>query len=310
MHRSVQCCAALVALASLAGGAGCVVRVESQAYTAREEKRFRVDGQPEVTLATFDGPIEVRAWDRPEVLIEIEKSAAAKEVADRIRVLAEQEGNRIRVEARQPDSSEWIFGVMVNNQRQAKLVASVPRSCSLFARTGDGSISVERVSGRIELRSGDGSIRGLDLDGEIAIDTGDGSIKLDNVNGAVDLRSGDGTIVADGKLAVVNASTSDGSIHLRVAPGSTLARDWEVTTGDGAIVVALPDQLDAELDAQTGDGSVRMDTTLESATIEKIASAGAADDDSERRILRAKVGAGGPLIRIRTGDGSINLKRY
>lgn len=312
MDQPARCCAAILAFVSLLGAGGCVVRVESQAYTAREEKRFTVEGRPEVTLATFDGPIEVRAWERADVLVEIEKAASVKEIADRIKIVAEQEGNRIRVEARQPDSHQWSFGVMTDNRRQAKIVASVPRNCSLFARTGDGSISVERISGRIELRSGDGSIRGVDLDGDVAVDTGDGSIKLDDVNGVLDLRSGDGTIVAAGQMTAVNASTSDGSIHLRVAPGSTLARDWELTTGDGAIVLSLPDRLDAELDAQTGDGSVRLDENLTGAAVEQAsASEGGGDRyHGRRRVLRAKMGAGGPLIRIRTGDGSISLKRY
>lgn len=314
MHCSAR--AGVLATAALAGLlpsiSGCVVRVESEAYTSREEKRFVVHGRPEVTLATFDGPIEVRAWDRPEVLIEVEKTASDKQVAEGIRVLVEQDGDRVRVEARQPDSTEWVFGVMAQSSRRARILATLPRSCQLFARTADGPITVERLSGRIELRSGDGSVRGIDLDGEIAVDTGDGSIRLDAVNGVLDLRSGDGAITAAGKLSAVTASTSDGSIQLKAAPGSSLSRDWELTTGDGTIVLWIPDGFNAELDAQTGDGVVHVDETLgqQAVIATESTSHDEENDEATKRVLRARLGGGGPLVRIRTGDGSVSIKRY
>ena len=52
---------------------GCVVGVDSQGQIVREEKRFKVDGAPDLRLTTFDGAIEVRGTDGSEVLVEIEK---------------------------------------------------------------------------------------------------------------------------------------------------------------------------------------------------------------------------------------------
>src|SRR5262245_45127319 len=51
----------LAAFAALAAtGAGCVdiVATAGVGYVEREEKRFSVQGRPEVTLSTFDGAIE------------------------------------------------------------------------------------------------------------------------------------------------------------------------------------------------------------------------------------------------------------
>jgi hypothetical protein len=59
-------------LAPLALGA-CVVKVDSNDFRAREEKRFEVSGAPDIDLSTFDGPIDVRGWDRDEVFVEVEK---------------------------------------------------------------------------------------------------------------------------------------------------------------------------------------------------------------------------------------------
>ena len=53
--------------------AGCVVAVDSHSEIVREEKRFTVQGTPDLRVATFDGSIQIQAWDKPGVLVEIEK---------------------------------------------------------------------------------------------------------------------------------------------------------------------------------------------------------------------------------------------
>jgi hypothetical protein len=72
--------------------------------------------------------------------------------------------------------------------------------------------------------------------------------------------------------------------------------DWDLTTGDGAVTVYLPADFGAELDAHTGDGSIRNDMAL------------GAGSDNSRRTLRGRIGAGGHQLKIRTGDGAIRIK--
>jgi hypothetical protein len=49
---------------------GCIVAgADSGWVTQRDEKRFNVEGKPEVVLATFDGAIEIQSWDRPDVMV-------------------------------------------------------------------------------------------------------------------------------------------------------------------------------------------------------------------------------------------------
>jgi len=276
----------------------CVVQVESKDYTAREERRFTVSGTPDLTLVTFDGPVEVRAWDRPEVLVEIHKAGSSKEAVDAIAVLAEQEGGRVRVEAREPSHTEWSIGGL-QASRQARLVASVPRTCNVLARSGDGSIHAERVSGRLELRTGDGTVRGLGLDGDIRIETGDGSVKLQDVNGAVDVHTGDGSIFASGQLKAIRAETGDGSISLTATPGSAMTDTWNISTSDGGVVIAVPEQFGADIDALTKDGVIRVDESLGASSV----------PTGDRRTLRATIGSGGRVLRIRTNDGTITIRK-
>jgi hypothetical protein len=60
-------------------GTACTVTSDSRSHIAREEKRFTVSETSEVRLTTFDGSIEVRSWDRPEVRVEIEKRGPTKD---------------------------------------------------------------------------------------------------------------------------------------------------------------------------------------------------------------------------------------
>jgi hypothetical protein len=284
-------------MALLAGAAicsSCVVSFDNQAYTAREERRFEVSASPELSLVSFDGSIEVRAWDRAEIVVEIERRAADREAAESIETIAEQRGNKVFVEARRPEAGRFRLGRMPS----ARLVASVPRNCDVTARTADGSISIERVTGRIELRTGDGRIRGNDLAGHLTAFTNDGSIRLEAVQGEVDVETGDGSVWVSGRLAALKAHSDDGSVSVRAETGSAMTADWAISTSDGRIVLELPGGFGAELDAVTGDGSVRVDEAL---ALEVLG-------EASRRSVRGAIGSGGRTLRLRTGDGSVTVR--
>jgi len=278
-----------------ATGAACVdiVATGGAGYIEREEKRFPVAGRPQITLSTFDGAIEVRTWEQPEVLVEIEKRALDKDLIGDIEVRTEQDGSQITVEVRMKSgSSAWGL------HRSARLKVSLPASSDLTAKTGDGAIDVERVSGRIDLRSGDGAIRGQELSGDVTARTGDGSIRLDRIDGRLDLDTGDGSIVAAGTFTRLRVRSGDGSVRIHVERGSTALEDWDVVTGDGPVTIDLPERFDAELDAHTGDGHVEVSGRILSQATE-----------STRRANRGRLGEGGHSLNLRSGDGSIRVGR-
>lgn len=292
---------AAIAAATLLAGPACVDIVGSDLgkYMERDEKRFTVSGKPDVDLSTFDGSIEVRPWDKSDVLVVIEKRGRDKSDVATIDVHAEQAGNRITVEVREPKNGRH-FNIGWNNGRSAKLIVSVPASANIAAKSGDGSIDIERLSGNLDLRSGDGSIHARDITGDLKVHTGDGSIKLDGLTGALDADTGDGGITASGKFTGLKTRSGDGSVTIHAAPGSAASADWDVVTGDGSVVVELPDGFGAELDAHTGDGSVQ----LQNVTLSNVS--GRLDRNSAKGTL----GSGGRTLRVRTGDGSITLRRF
>jgi hypothetical protein len=289
----------LVLLIGLAAASSsCVLSLDSSSVqeTSRVEKRFSVTGTPDLSLITFDGSIEIRAWDRSEVVVEVEKRGVDKAELETIEIKVDQSGDRISIEARKPPGGRAM--IRLGPSPSAKIIASVPQKCNVLARSGDGSISIERVSGKVELDTGDGSVRGSDLVGQLRAHTGDGSMKFESVTGPADIDSGDGSVSLSGKLPAVRLRTGDGSVSLRAEAGSVMSDDWEIRTGDGGVTVELPDPFNAELDASSGGGSVRVqDLNL------------TVSGEQGKREVRGRLGSGGHVLKVRTGDGTVSIRR-
>lgn len=269
---------AVLAFAALLASSGCVLDATVEyKIVEQEHKRFTVAGRPEVTVSTFDGSIEVRPWDQDAVDVTIEKRGPTRESLDDLVVSATQSGNRVVVEVKSRRRGGWHFGMSPN----ARLTVAVPAATDLQARSGDGSIDVERVNGRVDLSSGDGSIRARQLNGDVSVHTGDGSVAL------------------DGRFAALTARSGDGSVRIRAESGSSPSADWVVTTGDGSITLEIPEGFNGQLDAHTGDGRVH----VEDLTVSNVSG------EIRGNSLRGSLGSGGKLVKLRTGDGSITLRR-
>jgi hypothetical protein len=286
--------AAVPALIAAVFGSGCAINLSAEQWVGKEDKSFAVTGTPELSLKTFDGSIQVTTWDKPVVGVTIERRAGSQAEGEALKVNTSQDGNRIVVEALKPEREVQV-GFHVG--RSVRFIVNVPKQTNLEARTGDGSIAVTGVKGRFELHTGDGSITGTGLDGEVVANTGDGSVSLEGVTGSVDVHTGDGSVSIAGAPSVLKAHTGDGSVSLALDSGTTMSKDWEVTTGDGGVHVKLPASVNAELDASTGDGRIHAGDF------------GMKASGEDRQDLRGRLGSGGPTLKLRSGDGSITLEK-
>lgn len=288
----------LVALAVAAPA--CVVSVDNRGYIEHEEKRVDAAGISDLRLDTFDGNIEVRSWDRPEIVVDVEKRGADKATVERIDVSMNRAGNRIELVARYSGQTKgFSFGRMTSPS--AKLIANVPRKLDLAVKTDDGTLLVERIDGRVDLRTGDGRIRAIGTSGELLAETSDGTIELEDVAGRIEARTGDGSLRVSGTPSVLRAQSEDGSVVLHIRSGAVMTEDWLVSTGDGSISAELPDGFNADIEADPGsDGHARSEISLVNVS----------GGTRSERTLRGRVGDGGHLFRLRTGDGTIRLTKY
>ena len=284
--------------------AGCTVNVNTEGATASETHTFKVGASPRVTLDTFDGSIEVHSWDRPEVEVIVEKQAQDETLLQQIVVEPSQDGDTVTLRVRGPanrGNSGIQIGVVYSPG--AKLRVALPKNVALDLKSGDGSITVEDVTGTIVMRSDDGSIVGLRVSGDVRARTDDGAIRLRESTGRVDVETLDGSVIVNGTFTHLRAKTGDGSVRIAAENGSALEDDWTVETRDGSVEVRLPEGLAGLVDAATSDGSIR--SNHPGLTVPP------SDDDErgeDRRELKATLGAGGKTLRVRTGDGTIRFE--
>jgi hypothetical protein len=263
----------------------------------REEKRFTVSGEPDLHLRTFDGSIQLKSWDRNEVLVEIEKHGPDSDAARALVVNASQEGNRVTIDVPNPRGDR--DGFHIGQSPSVSLIVTAPRRMKLDAHTGDGSVSADNVAGTLAIDTGDGSIRIRRVEGALKAHTGDGSIDIDDAVGRIEAQSGDGSINIGGRFELVDVRSGDGSVHVDAEEGSALKSDWSVSTGDGSISVELPGNIDAELDAHSNDGRVRANGF----------SGVSNRNEDDHGSARGTLGKGGRTLRVRSGDGSISINR-
>jgi hypothetical protein len=280
----------------------CSIDVGGEGAVINEEKHFPVKGNVDLSLTTFDGAIEIQSWDRNEVMVRIERRAPSTEEAKALKVSTNQEGNRIVVDAPGRDRVRtgfrdgFHFGVW--RSPTVSFVVSVPRQTTVSARTSDGAIAATNLAGTLTLETGDGSIHVDRVEGAIKAHTGDGAIEVADVGGRADLSSGDGSVRVNGRFDDLRIHTGDGSVNAEASEGSAMKTDWSITTGDGRITLRLPPNFDADVDAESNDGRV---------TADGIASQ--ADRDDDRDIARGRLGKGGHVLRVRSGDGPIDIRR-
>jgi DUF4097 and DUF4098 domain-containing protein YvlB len=256
--------------------------------TDRWERTFTIGARPAVSILTDDGDVTVSTWNRRDVMVRI-TTVGWKIGPHDVRVKDEQTGDRISVEALTP---QWEFSF----KRSLRVEVSVPAESDLELKTGDGDVKVPAVHGSLGVRTGDGRIEVTGARGELKLWTGDGRITGTKLEGKLRAHTGDGDVQVEGKFEGLELQSGDGHIVAEVLPGSLLAAGASASTGDGGLTLRLPNSIKAELEAYTGDGSIDVDLPI------------AVQGRISRTRVHGTLNGGGPLVKLRSGDGSIRIE--
>jgi lia operon protein LiaG len=168
---------------------------------------------------------------------------------------------------------------------------------NLVAETGSGGVDVRGATGDdVRITSGSGGITSNDVSGKrLRIETGSGGVVGSGLTSEdLDISSGSGSIrVDDARSARSRLNSGSGGIRVGFAsPVKTL----DATTGSGGVTVTIPGALNAELDIETGSGGIDSDFPVQV-------------NRMERNRLRGQIGDGSGHIRIRSGSGSVHLRK-
>jgi DUF4097 and DUF4098 domain-containing protein YvlB len=293
-------CGALIALATLASG----VRAEEW------NKSYTVSGRPSLRVHTDDGGVRITTSESKQIELRVEYEGY--KLDKDLHVDSRQDGDHVDLNVR--SNNHWcIFCVHIH--QRIHIEVTMPKDADVQVESGDGSVETNDINGGVTVRTGDGSVKARSLNGNIDLHTNDGSIDVDTLKGDIRLHTGDGSIEArglDGKVDAdsgdghvrlegrfdgLNIKTGDGSVTARVNGGSKMSTPWNVRTGDGSVDLTVPADLQANIDASTGDGHISLGIAV---TVEGTFS------NSQ---IHGKMNGGGQPLTIHSGDGSIRLNK-
>lgn len=168
---------------------------------------------------------------------------------------------------------------------------------NLAASAGSGGLDVRGATGdEIGLATGSGGVTANDVSGKrVSISTGSGGANASGLT-ADDLviNSGSGTLRAD-DVRAPRARLHAGSGGIR-AGFATPVTSLDVNTGSGGVTLTLPGPVNATLDIQTGSGGIASDFPVQVSRM-------------DRNRLHGQIGDGSGRIQIRSGSGSVSIRK-
>src|ERR1700719_962767 len=177
-------------------------------------------------------------------------------------------------------------------------------------QTDGGNITVVQAGSLVSVRTGGGQIDFGEVRGSVRAQTGGGGIPLMYVSGTMEVESSAGSICLTRVAGTVRAATAGGTITAWINPDAGSASGGTVrlpglsqlTSGNGDIVVFLPRNLAADIDAiveSGGERRIEADPAL-ALTIQN-------QGNGPVHAMAALNGGGAPL-KLRTTGGKIRLQ--
>jgi hypothetical protein len=178
---------------------------------------------------------------------------------------------------------------------QVDFEVTVPVHCNPELRTSGGDIVVGNLSGAVVARTSGGDVRLGRIEGEVHAHTSGGDIALEQATGLSELHTSGGNIVVTRVAGALDATTSGGDVTAKFI--GALQGDCVLSTSGGNVRAAVDAGAGFQLEASTSGGEVNatgLTITIEHGAI-------------GRSRLSGKVNGGGPLLKLRTSGGDIDI---
>jgi hypothetical protein len=281
------------------------------------ERTFQVQPGVRLNVSTAGGEIRVESSKDSVVKIVAKEhiragsDAEADELLRKLDLRLEQSGDQVTASANYESAMGFHFGSWP--PVQVDFVVTVPASASADLKTSGGDIVVGDLAGSVHAHTSGGDIKlgsiGGNLDastsgGNVVLGQGRSSVRLSTSGGNVsakllegpaDLRTSGGDIKVDAAENTLRAETSGGDV--KAGFNGDLKGDCSLSTSGGQVKASVGKQVGFHLDASTSGGEV--DAAGLTITIDR--------GGLGRSSLAGSVNGGGPLLKLRSSGGDIEV---
>ena len=264
-----------------------------KAHDHRTMQVAAVDFSP-IDITNANGWIEAIQADRADVGIDVELYGHDIERLFSATVHADRMGDEtLRVWI------EWPGGKRRDGEG-ANISLLIPNCNGINARTTNGHITVEGLSGDAQLNSSNGSIRVSRYDGSVNADTSNGRIQLEGVSGDIEVYSSNGRVIITDAFGQIRAETTNGNAYITTMDGN--AGPIRVRTSNGRIDLDLGDGFEGILRCQTSNGKVQVDGIEHANLIHST------QQNHNTTSVEMQVGDSDTVSALRTSNGSIRVR--
>ena len=193
--------------------------------------------------------------------------------------------NEIRVRAivqtssRDDNNARNLAGQVQVQTGGGRVYATGPENLRRQSWSVSYRINVPRKND-LDLRANNGGITINGVTGNMRFDTTNGGVRLNEVGGRV------------------NGETRNGGLNVTLSGSQWDGEGLDLETSNGGVNLLIPDGYNAELETRTVNGGLRIDFPI---TVQ--------GELTGRQGLTTTLGSGGPLVRVRTTNGGVTIRR-
>jgi len=233
---------------------------EQGSETEEFHQTYPLSANGRVELSNINGAVHISGWDRNEVKVDAVMRAWSEQRLDEAKIKINSSENSISIRTEYPDHNHTFWNDDHHDQpASVEYTLTVPRNARLD--------SIDLVNGSLDLQGVSGEIKASCVNGKLA---------ARDLGGRADL------------------STVNGKLEANI---DRLESPLEVSSVNASVLVTLPSDAKADLEASTVNGSISDDFGL---PVTKHQFVG--------RDLRGELGGGGPHVRVSNVNGRIEIR--
>jgi len=233
---------------------------DDESVTEEFHQTYTLAATGRVELENINGPVHISAWDRNEVKVDAVKRAWSKDRLQEAKIEADSSPDSLSIRTEYPGHDHTFWNDHHHDQpASVEYTLTVPRNARLDEiKLVNGNLDVEGVNGEVRVSCVNGRLTARKLGGRAELST---------VNGKLE------------------------------ANMDRLQSSLDVSSVNAAVLVTLPSDSKADLEATTVSGSISNDFGIPVSNHHFVG-----------HDLHGELGGGGPEVRVRNVNGRIEIR--